>query len=80
MMNYIRAKILFKLNLPMKTSQHEYMKVAHSRLWVDCEQPPFSLDLERGVHARASVERRSHTRGHLCVSSVLLDGPRKKRD
>ena len=62
----------------------------------------FSLDLVRGVHARASVERRScetrdarrekrgrqplpsrtfsHARGHLRVSGVLLDGPRKKRD
>ena len=64
----------------------------------------------RGVHARASVERRSretretravageekkrvslfpclsrlatlsNPRGHLCVSNVLLDGPREKRD
>ena len=60
----------------------------------------FSLDLVKGVHARASVERRScetrdarneggslsrrrtfsHARGHLRVSGVLLDGPRKKRD
>ena len=55
---------------------------------LDCEKPlSFSSDLARGVHARASVERRSrvsrafsHARGHLRVSGVLLDGPRKKRD
>ena len=55
----------------------------------------FSTDLVRGVHARASVERRSletrekralpsrafgHARGHLRVSRVLLDGPRIKGD
>ena len=74
---------------------------------LDCEQPLFSFRLVRGVHARASVGRRSretrearaaareekrvsfvvplpshafsHARGHLRVSGVLLDGPRKKR-
>ena len=50
----------------------------------------FSSDLVSRVHARASIERRSrapllsqvfsHARGHLGVSGVLLDGPRKKRD
>ena len=53
----------------------------------------FSSDLVRGVHARGSVVRRetrnegdspsgafSHARGHLRVSGVLLDGPRKERD
>ena len=58
---------------------------------LDCEQSLFfSSDLVSRVHARASIERRSraplpsqafsHARGHLRVSGVLLDGPRKKRD
>ena len=53
----------------------------------------FLSDLVKGVHAHPSVERRSrvtretralpsrafsHARGHLRVSGVLLDGPRKR--
>ena len=50
---------------------------------LDCEQS-FSSDFKavRGVHARASVERREkrgQQPGHLRVSGVLLDGPREKR-
>ena len=53
----------------------------------------FSSDLVRGVRASASERERraakprearneglSHARGHLRISHVSLDGPRKKRD
>ena len=50
----------------------------------------FSSYLVRGVHAREKRGRQperplpsrtlSNPRGQLCVSNVLLDGPRKKRD
>ena len=43
----------------------------------------FSSDFLQGECTRAlalSGEAFSHARGHLRVSGVLLDGPRKKRD
>ena len=59
---------------------------------VDCEQSLFFFRFSKGSVERRSRETRetraapfpsrafSHARGHLRVSGVLLDGPRKKRD
>ena len=57
---------------------------------LDCEQPLFFFRFSKGsvrACARNEGDTRetraaafSHARGHLCVSGVLLDGPRKKRD
>ena len=59
---------------------------------VDCEQSLFFFRFSKGSVERRSRETRetraaplpsrafSHARGHLLVSGVLLDGPRKKRD
>ena len=82
-------------------------KCAFSLISYTASSLSFPSDLVRGVHARASVGRRSqetrearaaareekrvsfvvplpshafsHARGHLRVSGVFLDGPRKKR-
>ena len=79
-----------------KTSSKRFIHNFKASSTLDCEQSLFSSDLGRGVHASANVERRSrvrretraalkscafsHARGHLRISHVLLDGPRKKRD
>ena len=89
-----------KKKYPMTTSyrnQNYYIPLGLSGLEQTASSLSFSLALVRGVHTRASVERRSrefretwaargrlapsvNLRGHLRVSRVLLDGPRKKRD
>ena len=48
---------------------------------LDCDQSFFFFRFSKGS-ARERVQSRafSHARGHLRVSRVLLDGPRKKRD
>ena len=67
---YLRQKSLFpwdEVHWELWLQAHHMTKLSSSN--IDCEQSLFSSDLVRGVHAR----------GHLRVSGVLLDGPRKKR-
>ena len=59
-------------------------------LVLDCEQSLFFFRFSKGsarARERWTREKRAaarrafnHARGHLRVSGVLLDGPRKKRD
>ena len=50
------------------------------KISLDCEQSLFFFRFSKGsVRARERCAF-SHARGHLRVSGVLLDGPRKKKD
>ena len=67
---YLRQKSLFpwdEVHWELWLQAHHMTKLSSSN--IDCKQSLFSSDLVRGVHAR----------GHLRVSGVLLDRPRKKR-
>ena len=64
----------------MKTPQNEYMKVAHSRLWVDCEQPLFFLRFSKGSARARERWAALATRVVICVSRAFCSTDQKKRE
>ena len=50
------------------------------KISVDCDQSLFFFRFSKGSARARERCAFSHARGHLRVSGVLLDGPRKKRD
>ena len=77
------AKIGRDLRLADATSVDSNRKPLMKNLCLqDCERSLFFFRFSKGS-ARAcerGTRAFSHARGHLRVSGVLLDGPRKKRD